>query len=99
MNDFNTKKKFNVSDTINAIMGANMPPTTKYALKIYNIFVECKINTVEEALKFWEALCKDVHGYPWHGAAVQVYASKLQKQHACAVKKFAEAVDFPVHIL
>jgi hypothetical protein len=81
-------KALDVTSTCNKIgemIEQKKPPDdSQYYTKIlYNIAIQCSCKDKKILSRLYGKLSDNVHGYPWHGSTVMIYAADLSDKDKC----------------
>ena len=59
---------------------------------LYDIFLECGVDTAEKGRLIYKEVSCEIHGYPWSGPGVKVYTSRMNEKSKlkCVIKAVAK---------
>ena len=88
-------RRFNATDTLDWLQKTDSP-SGSFGKELKEIFMSCNIT---EYNKVYQNLCGEIHGAPWAGMGVKIFAQELEQVHPghlCVIKKICKMLNVQI---
>ena len=93
-------ERFNAKSVLNTIIAMTasnkLPNSAEKCRKLLNAADKCDCKDIYE---MYALLSNEIHGRPWNGEGVKVYAANMDKAYLCLINFIADEFKFPVEIV